>query len=94
MKQAKLLGENKDLAEEYSLNWVRNSVRETDKVAAYQNHVMDSGDLGKLMFMLVGPGRTFPEAPEKCPDGPHGMGWKFQFVGYFDPKENKLLDVQ
>ena len=50
--------------------------------AAYQNHAMDSSDLGGLRFLRFGEGATFAEPPERYPDTPKlGTGWRHLHVG-------------
>jgi len=93
-KAAKLIGENAHLVDSYPLAHVLTYSKDTDQIACYQNQVMDSGDLGKIILLLIGPDRTFQEAPEHAPDGPHDLGWKYQFVGFFDKERNKLADEE
>lgn len=92
MNFEKLIGENENLAEPYTLACIRTFARSRDRIAAYQNHAMDSADLGKLIFLMIGPGRTYSEPPLHAPDGElHGSGWKYRLVGFFDKENNRLL---
>lgn len=54
------------------------------KWAAYQNVAMDSADLGRFIFLRIGPNNTFQTPPDKAPDGPHGTGWKYAYKGWVD----------
>ena len=91
---ADLLGENKDLASPEAITALR--VRQeqhgnvTQKVAVYQNQVLDSSGLGHLVFLIVGEGKTFATAPARLPDGQYGLGWKYQHVGHLDLATNQL----
>jgi hypothetical protein len=49
--------------------------------AVYQNHAMDSADLGGLRFLQVGEGCTIAIAPERYPDSHLGVGWRYLLVG-------------
>lgn len=49
--------------------------------AAYQNCAMDSAGLGHLKFLKVGPDCTYQEPPERLPDTPEQINWKYLFVG-------------
>lgn len=49
--------------------------------AAYQNHALDSQDLGHLRFLKVGPGCTFEKPPASYPDSILGIGWRYCYVG-------------
>lgn len=59
--------------------------------AVYENVAMDSADLGLQQFIKYGPGCTFERPPEKCPDTPHGLGWKFKHVGYVDLASGRVI---
>lgn len=53
--------------------------------AAYQNKALDSGLVGQLQFLAVGPGRTFETPPEQFPaDTAAGAGWRYRFIGLVD----------
>ena len=49
--------------------------------AAYQNHDMGSAELGHLRFVKVGPGCTLATPPERHPDTPSVIGWRYLYVG-------------
>jgi hypothetical protein len=55
---------------------------EDTRWAAYQNKALDSASAGHLQFLAVGPKNTLKEAPKQAPDTQHGLGWKYQFVGW------------
>jgi hypothetical protein len=59
--------------------------------AVYKNVTFDSADFGHLQFLKYGPGCTFERPPETCPDTPHGLGWKYQHVGYVDLALGKIV---
>ena len=61
------------------------------KWAAYRNEAMDSVDLGRLIFLQVGPNNTFKRPPEKAPDGSYGPGWKYLFKGWVSLELGVLL---
>ena len=55
---------------------------------AYRNEALDSAQAGHVVFLVCGPGRTFTDRekmPDRAPDGPHGAGWKYVRLGWFDP---------
>jgi len=66
---------------------------EDTKWAAYQNVAMDSGSLGHLQFLAIGPKNTLKEASKKAPDTQHGTGWKYQFVGWVDLETGEVLNA-
>lgn len=49
--------------------------------AAYQNHALDSADLGHLRFLKIGAGCTFEAPPQRYPDRPDTIGWRYLYVG-------------
>lgn len=49
--------------------------------SAYQNHMLDSADLGHLRFLKVGASCTFEAPPQRYPDTPSTIGWKYLYVG-------------
>ena len=61
--------------------------------AVYQNHAMDSSDLGGLRFLKVGPGCTYEKAPGKYPDTrEYGIGWRHVFVGMLDLETGAVVE--
>ncbi len=62
--------------------------------AAYQNHDLGSAEIGRLMFLQVGPGRTFEEPPKRYPDTQHGLGWRYLFVGWVDLETGAIQPVE
>ena len=48
---------------------------------AYQNHALDSMNLGHLQFLCCGPDCTFEKPPERMPDSHLGIGWRYLLVG-------------
>ena len=61
--------------------------------AAYQNHDMSSSNIGHLIFLKVGKGCTFEEAPVKAPDSPlWGPGWRYLHCGYVDSKSGLIVE--
>lgn len=59
--------------------------------ALYQNQVFDSGNLGQILCLKVGPGCPFQVPPPHAPDGSHGLGWKYLFIGTLSPDLKLLL---
>ena len=52
------------------------------KWAAYQGHDLGHrATLGHLRFLAVGPGCTFKTPPERYPDTPQVIGWRYLLVG-------------
>ena len=50
--------------------------------AAYENHALDSADLGHMRFLKYGPGCTLENPPTRYPDTmEHGIGWRYVLVG-------------
>ena len=49
--------------------------------AVYQDQAMDSRAFGHMQFLRFGPGSTFETPPERCPDTPSGLGWKYVLIG-------------
>lgn len=64
------------------------------KWAAYQNHDMGHSELGLLVFLQYGEGRTHATPPERAPDGPHGLGWRYLHVGYVDLASGNVVDEE
>jgi len=60
---------------------------------AYQNHALDSASLGDLQFLQVGPDKTFKEPPERMPDTPHSIGWRYVRVGVVDLEAGKIVEA-
>src|ERR1700735_5494359 len=60
--------------------------------AVYQNHAMDSADLGVLQFLQVGEGCTFAIAPERYPDTQFGPGWRYLLVGRIDLESGAIAE--
>ncbi len=58
--------------------------RHGGKWAAYQNHAMDSATFGALQFLKIGPECTFKQPPDRMPDTPSSIGWRYLFVGWVD----------
>jgi hypothetical protein len=58
----------------------------------YQNKDLGHPDIGRLAFVMVGTGCTFTEPPKSAPDGPWGMGWRYQRVGPLT--WNELVDIK
>lgn len=52
--------------------------------AAYQNHALDSREIGHLRFIAIGEDCTFKEPPSRHPDTNDVIGWKYVWVGWVD----------
>lgn len=57
---------------------------------AYQNHDLGSEDLGHLMFLFCGPDSTFKEPPDKMPDTPSSINWRYVLVGKVNIENGKI----
>jgi hypothetical protein len=69
---------------------LRERLKTGQRWAAYQNHALDSANLGHLQFLKVGPDCTFETAPERMPDSQHGIGWRYLFVGFVNTEIGKI----
>jgi hypothetical protein len=58
--------------------------------AAYENHDLGHRDLGHLKFLKVGKGCTFETAPERLPDTPQEINWRYVLTGYVDLKTGEI----
>ena len=58
--------------------------------AAFRNEVMDSVSFGHVICLKVGPDCTHKTPPPHAPDGAHGLGWKYLFVGMVDLETGML----
>jgi hypothetical protein len=67
-------------------------VQKGQRWAAYQNHELGHPGLGQLKFLLVGPGATFGEAPERHPDTAGEINWRYVHVGYVDLASGVIVD--
>lgn len=67
-----------------TLERLRTPARPGVRWAVYRDSAFDSSDFGRMMFLAVGPGCTYEEAPERLPDIPMGTGWKFRRIGWAD----------
>jgi len=65
-----------------ALQQMRERNRPGTQWAAFQNHAMDSADLGGLRFLQVGEGCTFVTPPERYPDTQFGTGWRHLHCGF------------
>jgi len=55
---------------------------EDTRWAAYQNLEKDSVNVGHMQFLAVGSKNTFKKPPKNMPDSPHGLGWRYKFIGW------------
>ena len=60
---------------------------------AYQNHAMDSADLGGLQFLQCGEGRTYQTPPARMPDTQHAIGWRFLLVGKVNLESGEIVEL-
>jgi hypothetical protein len=58
--------------------------------AVFRNEAMDSADCGRVLCMKVGTDCTHKTPPPHAPDGPHGLGWKYLFIGMLDLETGAL----
>jgi len=62
--------------------------------AAYQNHALDSHNVGHLQFLKFGAGCTFVVPPEKYPaDTSHGAGWRYLHVGTVNLETGEIKGI-
>jgi hypothetical protein len=61
---------------------------------AFQNHPMDSADLGRLQFLCCGSGCTFTDPPARMPDSHLGIGWRYLLVGKVDMETGEIVENQ
>ena len=62
--------------------------------AAYQNVDLSSADIGHIQLIKYGQGCTFERPPEKRPDTPNGLGWRYAHVGYVDLTAGLIVEVE
>jgi len=60
--------------------------------AIYQNQALDSAACGHLRFLAVGPRNTYHEPPDRLPDTPQEIGWKYGFVGWVDLETGEVQE--
>jgi len=61
---------------------------------AYQNHDLGSRELGRLQFLQCGEGRTYTTPPDRMPDTPGAVNWRYILVGVVDLKTGKIIAGQ
>jgi hypothetical protein len=74
-----------------ALTLMRERAQVSPSWAAYQNHDLGSREIGALQFLLVGPTRTYKEAPERLPDTPDKINWRYWKVGHVDLQAGKVV---
>ena len=85
-KKHHLLGDS--APEEESLETMRDR---GGRWAAYQNMDMGHYNLGHLQFLQFGgPGNTFKLPPERYPDTPQAIGWRYLYVGEMNLTTGKI----
>ncbi len=60
---------------------------------AYQNHAMDSANLGHLQFLCCGDGCTFTEPPARMPESHLGIGWRYLLVGKVNLESGEIVEL-
>ena len=60
---------------------------------AYQNHDLGSREIGRLRFLKVGPDCTFRVPPDRYPDTPEVIGWRYLLVGIVNLETGKIEEV-
>lgn len=80
----------KTKAEPEALEMMKKASYKDARWAAYQNKAMDSAGFGHIQFLAVGPENTFKEKPKHYPDTPHGLGWKYLFIGWVDMETGEI----
>ena len=76
-----------------SLKVMREGAREGTDWYAYENHAMDSADLGNLRFLLCGSGATFATPPKTYPDSAMGIGWSYVFIGKVNVQTGEIEEI-
>jgi hypothetical protein len=61
--------------------------------AAFQNHALDSANLGGLRFLQIGDGCTFATPPERYPDTKFGTGWRHLLVGFVNLETGEIVEA-
>ena len=61
--------------------------------AAFQNHALDSADLGGLRFLQIGEGCTFATPPERYPNTQFGTGWRHLLVGFVNLETGTIVEA-
>jgi len=74
-----------------TLQLLRERLKPDQTWFAYQNHAMDSSNLGHLQFLCCGPGCTFSEPPARMPDSHLGIGWRYLLVGRVDMSTGEIV---
>jgi len=59
--------------------------------AVYENQALDSASLGHLRYLAIGPQNTYKEPPDRLPDTPQAIGWRYGFVGWVDFETGKVV---
>jgi hypothetical protein len=61
--------------------------------AAYRNVEIGHRDLGHLKFLRVGEGCTFQDPPQRLPDTPREINWRYLFVGFVNLATGEIEKV-
>ncbi len=62
--------------------------------AAYENHDLGHRDLGHLQLLKFGPGCTFEKAPERMPDTPQQINWRYVLVGTVNLESSEIEETR
>ena len=61
--------------------------------AAYENHDLGHRDLGHLRFLRYGEGCTFLVPPQRHPDLPREILWRYWFVGLVNTETGEITPI-
>lgn len=62
--------------------------------AVYENMDLGSAGLGHRQYIKYGPGCTLKHAPAHAPDTEHGLGWRYQHIGFVELVSGNILDQE
>jgi len=61
---------------------------------AYQNHALDSENVGHLQFLMCGSNCTYKDPPKHLPDSHLGIGWRYLLVGKVNLKSGEIKEIK
>jgi len=82
------MGENMTNIEAEALKQMR---ERGGRWCAYQNQDMSSASAGHVQFLQYGEDKTHKVPPPKMPDTVHGLGWRYQNIGFVDLASGEIV---